>query len=126
MKSGTVVKLAEILANELQYPLDQLYTIESVYMDQKYCLLIGLPYKFPIEGVIEVTDYEPVLQHVKMKITTTTEHIIVGSYVLGTVAPFDLKNVVTISTKDVHTTQEQLGIVHSVTKEIYDTQDVSA
>lgn len=91
MKSGTVVKLAEILANELQYPLDQLYTIESVHMDEKYCVLIGLPYKFPIEGVIEVTDYEPVLQHVKMKITTTTEHIIVGSYVLGTVAPFELK-----------------------------------
>lgn len=119
MKSGTVVKLAEVLANELQYSLDQLYTVESVNIEEMYCVLIGLPYKFPIEGVIEITDYEPVLQHVKMKVTTTTEHTIIGSYMLGTVAPFELSDIVTIARKDIHTTHEQVGIVQSVTKEVY-------
>lgn len=119
MKSGTVVKLAEALAIHLQYSLDQLYTVESVNTDEKYCVLIGLPYKFPIEGVVEITEYEPVLQHVKMKVTTTTEHTIIGSYILGSVAPFELSDIVTISRKDIHTTHEQVGIVQSVTTEVY-------
>lgn len=119
MKAGSVVKLNENLATQLQHSVDQLYTVESVQDDEKYCLLIGLPYKFPIDGVIEVTEYEPVLQHVKMKVVRTSEHVIVGSYMLGTVPPFELSNIVTLAVRDTATDYEPIGIVQNISSEVY-------
>lgn len=118
MQAGSVVRLNAIIATQLQNPVDQLYTVESVHQDENFCVLIGSPYKFPIDQVIEVTEYEPVLQHIKMKVIKTTEHTIVGSYMLGTVPPFELSNCVTLSVEETDVRYEPINIVQNVTTEV--------
>lgn len=118
MQVGSVVKLNETVANQLNYPVDRLYTVESVKIEESNCVLIGLPYIFSIDQLIEVTDYQPVMQYVKMKVIKTSEHTIIGSYALGQIAPFELSNIVTLSVEDTNTEYEPIGIVENVSAEI--------